>query len=68
MLNKYENPKIGDLVAFEMPDRSMKLCLVEAIPRSYFWDLNASTEYYVPAGFIVLKDPLTAETKMVALD
>lgn len=38
---------------------------MEALPQTYYSDLEQSFIYYVPNGFIVLKDPTNGSTKMV---
>lgn len=63
VLNKYENPKIGDLVIAEEPDKTAKFKVVEAVPQSYFSEDHGM--YYVPNGFVVLRDPESNTTKMV---
>lgn len=65
VLNKYDNPKVDDLIICELPDRSLQFRVVQAVPRSYFYEASSETEYYVPQGFVVLYDPLSKESKMV---
>jgi hypothetical protein len=65
VLNKYENPQIGDLVIVEQPDKSVKFKIVEASPKSYFSESEKGVYYYVPNGFVVVNDPETNTTKMV---
>lgn len=56
---------MGDLVICEEPDRSTQFKVVKGIPKTYFYDIGAEMEYYVPSGFVVVYDPLSKETKMV---
>jgi hypothetical protein len=65
VFNRYDNPKVGDLVIYEMPDRSLKFKVVEAVPKTYFFDTLTAVDYYIPIGFVVLQDPQTKESKMV---
>ena len=36
VLNRYENPKIGDLVLVEEPDKTVRFKTVDAAPQSYY--------------------------------
>ena len=68
MLNKYDKPAVGDLIAYEETDRTISFKVIEALPQSYYSEYSTGIigfEYYVPHGFVVLRDPLTKATKMV---
>ena len=59
MFNRYEGPKVGDLVLFEDSDGSKGFKVVEAVPKSYYFDINTAVDYYIPNGFVALFDPET---------
>ena len=35
---EYKYPKVGDLVLFEKPNSSVEFRIVEAVPKSYYYD------------------------------